>query len=112
MSDQGIFGDSAKFPNRPDTPDFWRVAEIQLRLDGSSAEHGSNTIPLELGKFADMDSVTYHASQRALHMLKAVPGADDMDPITRHVIATIMAAGWMEGFIVGNEFHAKGGHRD
>jgi hypothetical protein len=84
------------FPNRPDHPDFWLMAECVQDVD-AAADDG---IAMEriIGK-VDMNSLAYMASQRALRLGRGV------DP---RVTAAI-GAGWLDGFMAGVNFQKRRG---
>jgi hypothetical protein len=85
------------FPNRPDHPDFWLMAECVQDVD-AAADDG---IALEriIGK-VDMESLAYVASLRALRM-KFRPG----DP--RAGTTAAIGAVWIDGFIAGVNFQKR-----
>lgn len=90
-----------RFPDRPDTPDFWRLSETVLEQDGRSVEGGEDPFTI-----ADVDqkSITYMARHR---VAMAFGGA----PIPTNVLTTIIAL-YVDAFTVGRGFEKRGGHRD
>ncbi len=78
-------------PNRPDHPDFWKLAAIIQDYD-SAAEDG---IALErlVSPVVDMESLLYMAEQRGLRMKPATSGE-----------AIKLAATWLDGFVVGARY--------
>lgn len=98
------FLDANKFPNRPDHPDFWRLSDCVLRLDGASQEATDNAFESALADTCDETSLLYMGAQRVLRMCAAIGIAD------REQIAAVLAV-WCEGFIVGSRFEKKGGRR-
>lgn len=77
-----------EFPNRPDHPDFWLIAEVIQDLD-SAAEDGLSVDRI----VADLDvaSVMYAASQRGLRAYHL-----PVDGWTTKLSTT-----WFEAFIMG-----------
>jgi hypothetical protein len=82
------------FPNRPDHPDFWLMAECVQDVD-AAADDG---IAMEriIGK-VDMRSLAYMASQRALR-IKIPPGG---------LTVAAAGAGWIDGFMAGVNFQKR-----
>ena len=82
------------FPNRPDHPDFWLMAECVQDVD-AAADDG---IAMEriIGN-VDIHSLAYMASQRALRM----------DASVVPVVAVSIAAGWVDGFLAGVNFQKR-----
>lgn len=94
------------FPDRPQHPDFWRLSEIILQLDGRAEEDPDFNVETQLAETVDPDAIRYHILERAkrLRVLLADEGSDfDLD---------VFATGYLEGFILGNLFNARGGHQD
>jgi len=94
--------DSSDFPERPDHPDYWRLAAIMQGLDMAADSVPRNQVlPHEVAKHIDKDSVIYMAMQRSLH---AHGGRSGME--------TVRGAGlWLDGFTAGARF-AGGDHDD
>jgi hypothetical protein len=92
--------DRDKFPNRPDHPDFWRMSEVLLRIDGATSE-GGESAPDVLG--VDMDSFMYVASER---IRRAVDIGGGQLP------ATVLYMVFMDAFALGKGFAEAGGHRE
>lgn len=84
------------FPDRPSHPDFWRISDAILSLDGDATEGGKSVEQIMHG-LVDEKSLFYMATQRA----KRVP-----TPLSYG------GALWIDGFIAGLLFQEKGGHRD
>lgn len=76
------------FPNRPDHPDFWLMAEVVQDLDAAADDGMSaDRIVSDL----DMASVAYMASQRGLRAYQL--------PIDGWT--TKLSAAWLEAFVMG-----------
>lgn len=87
------FLNDPRFPDRPNHPDFWRMVDGVLRLDGESDEHTFTEI---VSPIVDVDSVLYLATQRVLRGR----GDGSIAPV------------WIDGFLVGVLYQQEGGHRD
>lgn len=103
-----FFGEN---PARPDHPDFWRLSDIILMLDGRMDEAQSDqekgrVYTEAVADVADMDSITYMGMQRAFHALGIHTKAD---LLARQSEVAILTTIWMEGFQVGVRFEKKGG---
>lgn len=85
------------FPDRPQSPEFWRISEIVLELDAGDKSM-TEVIGSEMPSFED---VAYPASNRCHHIATLF----DINP-SLQVKAGLMAA-WMEGFIVGKRFSER-----
>lgn len=106
------FGDDAEFPDRPDTLDFWRLAQVNMKMDGA-VQAGVN-IPDTLSGLIDQRSLLYTARQRCEVMVQETTVAQQIqDPIfgKTMLIAALMAA-YVSGVVAGIEFQKEGGHRD
>lgn len=84
-----------RFPDRPTHPDFWRISESVLQLDGK-ADEGAQSFDTIVYPLVDVRSLGYMAHQRALRMG------------TGFVSETL----YLDGFLAGVLFQQKGGHRD
>ena len=85
-----------RFPDRPNTADFWRLSEAVLRNDGDATEGGRSAEQIYSDEIADLRSVLYMAKARAAMMgLPAISGA------------TL----WLDAFAAGVRFQQAGGHR-
>lgn len=86
-----------RFPNRPDTPDFWRLSRVLRKLDkivdtsisDAEREAAYEATIAENGITADV--LSYVAVQRALRL-------------TGGAGSTKLAAAWVDGFIAGAEY--------
>jgi hypothetical protein len=121
--------DAAQFRDRPEHPDFIRIAALVQALD-LAADHPvvprDQVLTSELGRHADVPAVSYTAIQRAFKALPAdllltlVRGALADSPFVapsrlgdtaERVVADLLqavqvrgAALWMEGFLIGTRF--------
>lgn len=86
-----------RFPDRPQSQDFWRMSEVILRIDGASDEGGQRVEDI-LG--VDMAALMYVIAER----IKMVH--DKLPPQYRE------AALYMDAFALGKGFAEAGGHRD
>ena len=89
-----------RFPDRPQHPDFWRLIEVILRLDGEVTE-GARPIDEVMAETVDSGSLIYAAKQRALMLANGSPEG-----------MAVLTALWAEAFLAGAEFQKAGGHRD
>lgn len=81
------------FPNRPDHPDFWKLSNVVLWMDGACEDEGGfKRVMAEAG--VDARSLVYMAHQRAM---RAYNGTDQ---------ATLMAltAVYLDAFLAGVHF--------
>lgn len=86
------------FPDRPQHPDFWKLSEIILQLDGMKESSGA-TVADEISKEVDRDSFLYMLQNRSM-MAAELFGLPPEASLT-------LAAVWMEGFIVGSRFSKR-----
>lgn len=89
-----------RFPDRPQHPDFWRMAEVVLGQDADSA---AKTLEEVVGDLVDYESLEYMAAQRAARLRQF---AHLSEAGTQAAMA-----GWLTGFAAGVEFQRRGGHR-
>jgi hypothetical protein len=76
-------------PDRPQTKDYWKLSEILLKLDGRFTEDVAD-FGAFLKAIVDKESVLYVADQRALRFESFGLGP--------------LAALWLDGFLIGNEW--------
>lgn len=109
MSDLGdLFGD---FPARPDTPDFWRLSEIILQMDGAVAEARTEeerevAWKRFFDKHVSTHAIYYMGIQRAMLAL-GLSTAGDLS--RHHELITKMATIYAEAFAVGTQYMERGG---
>ena len=92
-----VFG---KMP-RPDTPDFWKMSDAVLKLDGRveaamTNEEKHEVFVSTVGEYVDIESLSYMAVQRAIRVVPPSPKNADM--------IQKLAAIFMDAFIIGCEF--------
>lgn len=95
-----------RFPNRPQTPDYWRLSEVCLRLDGASGEGGKSFEDV-VGDAVDPRSLAYVAEQRVGIFLQRLGLEHQIPPALRSVMETI----FVTSVVTGIEFQKAGGHR-
>lgn len=119
-----VFG---KRSGRPDHPDFWRISEILLANDGDMEAAGDNaeqkeaTWAARTGAVVDRGSVTYAAINRTMmafgNPISGQSGAAfglsgmRVNGLTVTQQAAVSAL-WVDAFVAGAMFQAKGGHQD
>jgi hypothetical protein len=86
------------FPNRPDHPDFWLMAECVQDVD-AAADDG---LAMEriVGK-VDMHSLAYMASQRVLRIAGRITGLASGER------KAALGATWIDGFMAGVNFQKR-----
>lgn len=93
-----------RFPDRPQTPDFWRLAETGMQLDGRTTEGGESPLAMT-DEVIDMESLMYVAKSRINLMLDGI----HMNPSDK--IRTAMIAAYVTAVVHGIKFEKAGGHR-
>lgn len=100
-----VFG---AMPNRPNHPDFWKLSEIILRLDGALEAAPPNkkqeVFAALVAKRVDPDSLSYVALNRALRAL-GITSKEDVAGSQK--LMAICSAMYLDGFTAGCEFSAK-----
>lgn len=94
------------FPNRPDTADFWLLAEVVQDFD-SAADDGT-PIDRLIAPIVDMDSLVYMAQQRAL---RAQMADNPLIAQSKLPLEVKLAGLWMEGFAAGAQFQKRKGRK-
>lgn len=103
MSD---FFNDPSYPHRPKHPDFWKLSEIVLQLDGRASEgESSDILGDEVRTIADPEAVAYLATHRAIRGATLM-GLESKTTNTASQIVGL-AAMWMEAFIVGARFQER-----
>src|SRR4051812_38164089 len=92
MSDDDLLRDP-NHPDRPQHPDFWRLSEIILELDGKFSEEGMENFDDFVNGEVDLDSIMYMAMQRALRLRGRNLGS--------------ISAIYVEAFLVGRRFERR-----
>lgn len=95
-----------RFPDRPQTPDYWRIVEVVNQQDGRYTEDGQE-MPQIVADIVDEKAVTYMAMNRALMVQKLAGAAQPDDTLTQ-----VLASVWVDAFTAGVRFEKAGGHRD
>lgn len=87
----------SNYPERPNHPDFWVLSRIIIDQD----KRAEGPMPLEdmVAQVADVRSVSYMASQRALRAAGPIVA-------TRYAHARLQAV-WMDAFLAGATFQAE-----
>lgn len=94
-----------RFPNRPQTPDFWRLSETALMLDGKTVEGQQHTFDTT-SEFVDVVSLDYMCEVRTAIMLQELGMGGLPDSIK-----VLFQAAMMGGVVHGIAFEKAGGHR-
>ncbi len=88
---------------RPDHPDFWKMSQIIIDCDAQAEEQGLDEV---LDGYVDKDALVYMANQRAYRALNIQRESELQDAATRESVS-IIAAMWMDAFIVGAKYERK-----
>lgn len=111
MSGINDFFDGRRFPQRPDTPDFWRLSEIILQMDGAmDAAQNDDEREAVWNDFVlshiSGDALYYLAYQRACRAV----GATTIGGVSkhRHEITRLIVL-YSEAFAVGVAYQQRGG---
>lgn len=92
-----------RYPDRPQTPDFWRLSEVSLEQDARAVE--SNDVGEILAELVDEPSLLYLAQNRiqiAFGLSADVVGPD---------LFAILMGIYYDAFAKGAAFQQRGGHR-
>lgn len=91
--------------NRPDTPEFWRMAEIILQLDGAT-EDGGDEFEAMIATATDPASLAYMAMQRAMR----ATGVETRPELARqHRDIVRLASVYHEAFLLGYRYRDRYG---
>lgn len=93
-----------RFPDRPQSPDYWRISEVVMQQDGRATE-GGEEMPQVIADIVDERAVTYMAIDRA-RMVQQGSGMRENPVLTQ-----MFAALWVDAFTAGIRFEKAGGHR-
>lgn len=95
-----------RFPNRPNTPDFWRLSEVALAHDAAvDLEDGGRPLADVIAELVDEPSLIYLASQR-------MGNAFDISPRSVGPELWVIFLGlYLDAFCKGVSFEKAGGHR-
>ena len=92
----------AKFPERPDSEDYWAMAQITANIDVKEVEiEDPEEFFAYLTRHCDKEAALYVGLTRANSAL--MEGLKSMNKTT-HLLALLHAV-WMDGFAVGQELH-------
>jgi hypothetical protein len=87
-----------QWPGRPNTPEFWRLSDLVLQLDGASAEPGfdlTDVVP------TDLTALQYMAEQRYGMFCQRLGLPEN------RMFKSMFIAAYMEAFTVGHNYHEK-----
>jgi len=94
-----------KNPARPSHPDFWKLSDIVLRLDGAMQERGDTPVDEIISELAsemgDSYSITYMATQRAMRVVGITQAYEVMEKQEEIAQYAMM---YLEGMLVGHAF--------
>lgn len=97
---------------RPDTPDFWRLAEIiqgfDIAMDNAAPAERDEVFEGLLTAHVDLPSLTYMAFQRVIRLLGIRTSTELAE---RQVEVGRQVALYLEAFAVGSQFQQQGGPR-
>lgn len=91
-----------RFPNRPNTQDFWRLSEVQLKHDADAVEKGVEGV---IGQYVDERSLVYFAEHH-------LGNAGIITPTTLPAERLNLIGLFIVAFCLGSGFEQAGGHRD
>lgn len=110
MSDDDFpFG---KMPGRPEQPEFWKLCEVVLQMDGrvEPGDQGEGFLKT-VEEIIPLEVLAYMSRQRALRMM--IP-EDAPDLIQQILAATVdkdllasLAAMYVDGFVAGYKYHER-----
>jgi hypothetical protein len=93
-----------RFPDRPQTKDFWRLVEVGLAHDGEALEgRGPGVV---IGEMIDEPSLMYFIK----HRLGTAFGAE-VSRLDQRMQIMLMAI-YMDAFAKGVDFQKRGGHQE
>lgn len=95
-----------RFPDRPQSPDYWRIAEVVNQQDAQFTEGGQD-MPQIVADIVDEAALTYMAMNRAL-LVQQLAGRPRQDPMLTQMLASV----WVDAFTAGVRFQQAGGHRE
>jgi hypothetical protein len=92
-----------RFPERPQSEDFWKLSEILLKHDGAAGE-GEGVESVIHRYLDDEDALIYMATHRAMRITS--------DPETRALLAAIFIDGFMAGAAFTKSDSPRGASND
>lgn len=94
------------FPDRPQHPDFWRLSQTALQLDGAVSEGGRDAEDVN-NDVVDHQSLMYLSACRMGIML------DELVASSRVLdLHALLATAYAGGLVHGISFEKAGGHRE
>jgi hypothetical protein len=93
-----------RFPDRPNHPDFWRLAEVGMAHDADAIEKRGG-LQQVIASIIDERSLLYAAEHRLGNGGALTPGMSSMQK------ARLMAI-FVDAFCLGADFIKRGGHRE
>lgn len=97
-------------PERPNTPDLWRISEVLLRNDGAvdaAAGPDKEKVFKEITSgVVDIPSVLFMCEQRVRRAFGPITSPEEV-PIRARLVSLVL-----DSFITGAHFQAAGGHRE
>jgi hypothetical protein len=93
----------SKWPGRPDRPEFWRLADITLQLDGAATEGGESVASLIAKSGMPADVLQYHATQRLGKLLERF----DLPEEVAEAMLMFALPAYLEAFLVGWTYHDR-----
>ena len=94
-----------RFPDRPQHPDFWRLSESALLLDGRT--DSGQSVDKAMSEYVDPESALYVVQQRTDAFLVQM-GYTDPPTSLKLLLRTAMLSGLVHGIV----FEKHGGHRE
>lgn len=99
-----VFGQNS---NRPDHPDYWRLSEIILGMDGAieaapDVETKDAVWHQRVRDVIDEESGVYASVNRSMLLVNSLPF--DIPDAVRVQLTTSMAGLWMDAFVTGAQF--------
>lgn len=91
--------DRDRFPDRPDHPDFWKLSEAVLWLDGRANE-GHQSAPEIAAEFIDPDALQYVARHRVAMARQTLGFQNEAEFV-------VSLAMWTDAFVAGCKFQAN-----
>lgn len=117
-----LFGGNEFVRNhRPVSPDMDRITEIVLGMKAITSEHKHDQQAFmdhwrdHIEKLVDFDALMWQAFQVACDLQNVRTGADMLEVRrnpSRNALFVATCQAFYDGFLLGSEFQAKGGHRD
>lgn len=100
--------DPKDYPHRPDHPDFWRLSELVLQMDGRAIEDPARAQKM-VADIIDPHTLAYMATQRAM-LLLGVQTQQQAAPRRTEIMR--LASVYYESFILGARYQARYNKKD